>query len=812
MGRKRDIGRKYLSGHEKKIRKKKSENIDKEFKGSLLKYFKQDEKKGTQTMDVTELEQEDLLTESNEECSTSSQSTSLQLTSSQSTSLQETSSQSTSSKSISSQGNQQSSIIDLHDPGFWPEKITEQFRMEIIRNGMVQLKGYNYPKDRFNRSFSDKHFTRTLKNGLQQERRWLLYSKEKDSVFCFSCRLFCPNDSALCSDGFNDWTHLSERLHTHENSKGHFNSMFQLIELEKHLKSGTTIDKIHENHVQQRIQFLTKVFERLIQAILFMSKNNLAFRGSNDKLYEPHNGIFLSLIEYVGKFDPVMNEHLKYSKKSYLSPKIQNQLIIAMARKVRSEIISKIKEARYFSILLDCTPDASHQEQLSIVFRYVDVDDMTNGFIHERFLQFESVEDTTGKGLTAKIESILKDEGLDLANCRGQSYDNGANMRGVNKGVQALILEKNPKAYYMSCGSHNLNLILSEMSKSSNIAISFFGTLQSLYNIFAGSVNRWRILKEHVNNLTPKPLSETRWECRINSVKAVRFQLLEFSKALESLENHVTESKIKSEIDSIKNKISSIEFIFSLIIWYRILEKVNIVSKLFQKFRDEGFDSSLAESRELARRLDINPEFKDNRIRKKKRFDSEGDDEPKSSPEDRYRIDYFLIIIDQALESFRNRFQYYRNHHEMFGPFYDSDRLKSLSESELDTCGRTIASVMGEDIECSDLVNEIRLSREVLPSNLGLSQTLKYFSDNHLLELYPNLVILLRILSTLPITVASAERSFSKLKLIKTYLRSTIGKDRFNALALLSIEQEFVNNIDFSDLAYRFAVNQSKSK
>ncbi|XP_075680253.1 zinc finger MYM-type protein 1-like [Dermatophagoides pteronyssinus] len=528
-----------------------------------------------------------------------------------------------------------------------------------------------------------------------------------------------------------------------------------------------------------------------------------------------------------------MNEHLKYSKQLFLSPKIQNQLIIAMARKVRSEIISKIKEARYFSILLDCTPDASHQEQLSIVFRYVDVDDMTNGFIHERFLQFESVEDTTGKGLTAKIESILKDEGLDLANCRGQSYDNGANMRGVNKGVQALILEKNPKAYYMSCGSHNLNLILGEMSKSSNIAISFFGTLQSLYNIFAGSVNRWRILKEHVNNLTPKPLSETRWECRINSVKAVRFQVLEFSKALESLENHVTESKIKSEIDSIKNKISSIEFIFSLIVWYRILEKVNIVSKLFQspsidigiatkhlqaliqffeEFRDEGFDSSLAESRELARRLDINPEFKDNRIRKKKRFDSEGDDEPKSSPEDKYRIDYFLIIIDQALESFRNRFQYYRSHHKMFGPFYDSDRLKSLSESELDTCGRTIASVMGEDIECSDLVNEIRLSREVLPSNLGLSQTLKYFSDNHLLELYPNLVILLRILSTLPITVASAERSFSKLKLIKTYLRSTIGKDRFNALALLSIEQEFVNNIDFSDLAYRFAVNQSKSK
>ena len=55
---------------------------------------------------------------------------------------------------------------------------------------------------------------------------------------------------------------------------------------------------------------------------------------------------------------------------------------------------------------------------------------------------------------------------------------------------------------------------------------------------------------------------------------------------------------------------------------------------------------------------------------------------------------------------------------------------------------------------------------------------------------YPNFEILLKIFATLPITTASSERSFSSLKLIKTYLRSTITNDRLNGLALLNIHKD----------------------
>jgi hypothetical protein len=73
---------------------------------------------------------------------------------------------------------------------------------------------------------------------------------------------------------------------------------------------------------------------------------------------------------------------------------------------------------------------------------------------------------------------------------------------------------------------------------------------------------------------------------------------------------------------------------------------------------------------------------------------------------------------------------------------------------------------------------------------------------------YPNIKILLQIFSTLPVSTATAERSFSVLKLIKNYLRSTISETRLNGLALmyiysnLSIDVETVI-IEFSRLKHR---------
>ncbi|XP_036327229.1 52 kDa repressor of the inhibitor of the protein kinase-like [Rhagoletis pomonella] len=57
-------------------------------------------------------------------------------------------------------------------------------------------------------------------------------------------------------------------------------------------------------------------------------------------------------------------------------------------------------------------------------------------------------------------------------------------------------------------------------------------------------------------------------------------------------------------------------------------------------------------------------------------------------------------------------------------------------------------------------------------------------------SLYPKVYRFLQIGATLPVTVASSERSFSTLRRIKTYLRNKTGEQRLNGLALLNIHRD----------------------
>ena len=82
---------------------------------------------------------------------------------------------------------------------------------------------------------------------------------------------------------------------------------------------------------------------------------------------------------------------------------------------------------------------------------------------------------------------------------------------------------------------------------------------------------------------------------------------------------------------------------------------------------------------------------------------------------------------------------------------------------------------------------------------------LRYLYDSRLNEVLPNVSIALRVLLTIPVTVASGERSFSKLKLIKTFLRSSMSQDRLVGLAMLSIENGLASALDYSDVLVKFA-------
>ena len=79
-----------------------------------------------------------------------------------------------------------------------------------------------------------------------------------------------------------------------------------------------------------------------------------------------------------------------------------------------------------------------------------------------------------------------------------------------------------------------------------------------------------------------------------------------------------------------------------------------------------------------------------------------------------------------------------------------------------------------------------------------------------MLDSFLNTCIAYRILLTIPFTVASAEKSFSKLKLIKSYLKLTMFQERSSVLAILSIENEMLEELEYKNLISQFAFQKAR--
>ena len=191
------------------------------------------------------------------------------------------------------------------------------------------------------------------------------------------------------------------------------------------------------------------------------------------------------------------------------------------------------------------------------------------------------MDDTSGSGLFDELLSALKSFDLNIDDLRGQGYDNGSNMKGKHQGVQKRILDINPKALYMSCACHSLNLTLCDAANSCVRAISFFGVVQRIYTLFSSSPKRWKVLLDNVPSLTVKSLCNTRWESRIKSVKAIRFQAPQIRLALLELRDNSNDPKSVSEAESLIGLLENFEFLLGMVIWYDILFSINMVSKKF---------------------------------------------------------------------------------------------------------------------------------------------------------------------------------------------------------------------------------------
>ncbi|GFX30672.1 zinc finger MYM-type protein 1 [Trichonephila clavipes] len=195
---------------------------------------------------------------------------------------------------------------------------------------------------------------------------------------------------------------------------------------------------------------------------------NLPFRGHRETRDSTQRGNFLNIIDLLAKYDHLLNVHLSEKRiQKYLSPKIQNELIAIIGSRIKENIVKNIRKCSFFSIVLDTTQDISKKDQLSIIIRHVttDVNDNNepdNIRINETFLGIIEAANQTAKSLESDVLNFLNILDINLTKCRGQGYDGAVNMSGAYGGLQKLTKDKQPRANYVHCSTHNLNLVLND--------------------------------------------------------------------------------------------------------------------------------------------------------------------------------------------------------------------------------------------------------------------------------------------------------------------------------------------------------------
>ncbi|XP_071699870.1 uncharacterized protein [Rutidosis leptorrhynchoides] len=809
---------KQLSGHEKRKRKKEDEKMKKSQAGALHKFLNKpnlEEKEHVQ-VNLEETEGQEHIEE------------------------QETEKEERAETNISEE-DVIHNLVDIFDPRRWEGLSSDEIKL-LVKNGPKRdNKIVSGPKTN-NRRFSAALYTRILSNLEKCDRPWLVYSKELDKIFCFCCKIFRkghPN-GGLDGEGYNDWLHAYECLRLHEITTVHLENMNKWCDMRKRLKLNETIDNIQYTQLKKERDYWMQVLLRIVAVVKFLAKHSLAFRGSKEKLYQKGNGNFLGLIEMLEEFDPIIKEHVRRITNDevyvhYLGHKIQNELILMLGNEIKKQIIKEVKEAKYYSIILDCTPDSSNQEQMSMIVRYVKC---TSNYVvvEESFLGFLNVNDTTGKGLFDVTLEELKCIGLDVNDMRGQGYDNGANMKGIHQGVQTRFLKENPRAFYTPCGCHSLNLTLCDMANSCVKGKNFFGQIQRIYTIFHNSINRWEIFKAIVTDLTLKPLSQTRWESLVECLKAIKMQLVNIREALLEVGEKDNDAAIASEANSIaENELGEFEFLVSIVIWYQVLNEVNIVSKklqskdmhieiaikeinrlveYFKDYRETGFSKAIDEAKEIAVKMDVDPVFPQKRlIHRKRRFDeSSSSQEVSFTPEEAFRVNYFLYIVDKAILSLKTRFDQFKNYDKLFG-FLFPYNLRGIERKDLKSSCDNLENALKyegkSDINGHELYMELK-SFDIIGAGEFKNPFDILMHLNEAQENFPNARIAYRILLTIPVTVASAERSFSKLKLLKNYLRSTMSQQRLSGLAMMTIENEILESINCEEIIKQFATKNAR--
>ena len=499
-----------------------------------------------------------------------------------------------------------------------------------------------------------------------------------------------------------------------------------------------------------------------------------------------------------------MQKHLTDGAKNaqYTSAETQNEIISLCRSLILEKIGDEVKENGLFSVICDECTDSANKEQLSLSIRYV-----ANERICESFVGFfELNEGVTGEAIADTIEQAIVECNLDTSLLRGQAYDGASNMSGKYKGCATILKEKYPLAIYSHCCSHVLNLAVVNSCGSIQVQ-NLFAVAGKVYRFFDNHPKRQYLLNRFCEGSSTKvkSLCKTRWLQRIDALHVFMDMFDSIIKALDNVVTNASSWSRDAVVDamSLNKAMLDFEFIIALYVVERylsytenltrslqaraldILQAVDHIATLKQVLTDarsgidEQFHLIFINATRCASKHSVAITMPRRCGRQTTRENHPGD-----TAEEYYRRSLAIPFLDHLKSDIESRFA----SHSLL-----AIKCLSIIPSCFEAAGTAsddeVLEFFSSDIEFKSTAKaELELWRSTFKDKeLEVPDTPQSALKHTSSILFPNIRKMLIHMMVLPVTSCEAERSFSTLRRLKTYLRTTMSQERLNGLALLNV-------------------------
>lgn len=673
-------------------------------------------------------------------------------------------------------------------------------RREILQGGRPCPEISTLTKDKK----GGRQYTRTFQSSWYTTYSWLCGSVFKQRLYCWPCLLLGKTKTVWIYDGYVDFKNFSRSARMHDASKDHIQNSLGLVRLSQNM--STIEDALIENARLSKILYNEDVRKNrllmtyLIDTTILLGKQELAFRGHDESESSFNKGNFKEIFNCLIKRNSELVKHLE-EKQVFAgqSKTIQNELIFCVENYIKEFINNEISEASFFSVIVDDTTDIVAKAQCCITVRYVN----KAADIKERFLGFFDVSrDTRASGLYYLLVNVLEQYNF-REKLIGQCYDGAAVMAGELNGLQARIKSTAPRAFYTHCAAHRLNLILQQGVNYIKETRVFFATLYGLPAFFHKSYKRTSILENILKKRVPQA-NDTRWYSRS---KILFFVTNNWEGLILVFQDMIENSQLDS--DTIRmakgylKDFSDFEFAFLSFMFKEIFVVTEILFNIFQlsnlniSFCTSQISIALDRLKQLRTETAFSPIYE--KAKSLTGLPSNRQHSQMSSLDisNKYRI-LFYEILDCIILQLHTRFDDI-NKLDFVELLNNSSYQKFINEfpsSILSSVEKSYPNLFDTD----RLKNELSIIyRDEQFRNIDIFKSLKLINESGLLSIFPEVYKLASLILTIPVTSVQAERDFSCLKRIKTYLRNTMLQERLSALSLFSIEKELLVKLSEND-------------